>query len=74
MIRQERHEAALEAYQAGLALDPGYLEGWMNQAYTLASLGQLDAAIKSWQQVLRLDPGNHMARENIEKAQAASKP
>lgn len=46
---------------------------WMKNAYTLYSLNMTEKAIRTWEKVLTVDPGNEEAREALAQARRKSK-
>lgn len=57
--------AAREAYQALLELDPDRPRAWFQLGNIEAEYGELDRAISAYQQALEHDPAYHEARYNL---------
>lgn len=50
------YEAALNAYDEAIALDPTYVVAYYNRGLTYVNLGALDLALEDYRRVLTLDP------------------
>ncbi|MBT8583626.1 tetratricopeptide repeat protein [Polynucleobacter paneuropaeus] len=61
---QENHQAAIQAYDLGLKIAPGYAELWLNKGNALHKLRRYDDAIAHYDQVLRLKPDYAQAYSN----------
>ena len=58
------YEAAVEAYQQALALEPARAGLWNNLAYALSQLGHREAAMEAISRALVLDPDNQNFRDS----------
>jgi S1-C subfamily serine protease len=61
---------ALYAYQDAVRADPNSAKAHFKVGIAYAQLGYFSQAIDAWNRVLKIDPGNQGARDNIQKAQA----
>ena len=61
-----------ECYERASALAPGRAEILNNQGWSLLLRGQWKGAAEQLQRALAVDPGNRIARANLELAEAAS--
>jgi len=55
---REQREAALEAFDQALRLDPSDFEAWDSRALTLFELGRFEAARAAYRRVVALDPAS----------------
>lgn len=62
-----RWEDALEINKKILSLDKKNLAGHLRIGYTYWQLGKLNEAIKYYNKVIRLQPANQLAKENLER-------
>jgi Flp pilus assembly protein TadD len=54
-----------EAYVRLTELKPDHVEAWIRLGSLNLKLGRKDLALKSWEEALRLDPNNSIARKNL---------
>jgi len=76
-LASRRPADAVRAYQDAVRGDPGNALAHFRLGVAYAELDVLDQAIAQWQEVLRLDPQNRGAADNIQRAQtkrAAARP
>ena len=69
-ITLERRNKLAEAekeYQSAITLDPLFSSAFLNLGRVYFKQRDLDKAIKTWQKVLEIEPGNKKAINNIEK-------
>lgn len=53
LLRQGRHDDAIRAYHALLAVVPGHAEAWYNLGYALATVGRPEEALDAYDRALR---------------------
>ncbi|MBV9441971.1 MAG: tetratricopeptide repeat protein, partial [Acidobacteriaceae bacterium] len=70
-IAQKRYREAVPLLQEASRLTPGNPEIKTNLGTALAITGDLKAAVREFQEALKLDPGAKTAAENLARAQAA---
>jgi len=63
----EYNATAIAHYRQALALEPRYVEAHINLGVSLAQTDDYDAAIKHFQEALRLKPSKTFVRSNIER-------
>ena len=61
---------AIVHYRKVIELTPQDIEALNNLGVALARQGNLDQALTEWQNVLKIDPANKSARDNVKKARA----
>jgi hypothetical protein len=61
--------AAVEAYEAGLVLDPSNAELLRSAGFARLRIGQPNRAVEFFQRSLRREPGNERALKGLERAQ-----
>jgi len=62
------NDAAWEAYNKALKIDPYDVGVWLNKAAALQSQGKFDEAIVCYEEVLRINPYHPVALRNKEFA------
>jgi len=62
--------AAVAAYDRAIAIFPAYSEAFHNRGNALVRLGQRNAAMESYRQCLRFDPGHQGAARNLAALEA----
>jgi tetratricopeptide (TPR) repeat protein len=65
--RAGRHDFALECYRLALRLDPGMLTAYVNQGLIFYERGQVDDALRSWNEAsarLRRLPAEHVPTQS----------
>ncbi|XP_065179190.1 RNA polymerase II-associated protein 3-like [Sycon ciliatum] len=67
LLKGERYKAALQDCEVALSLDPAYVKARLRRAACLVGLGQQDDAKKDYEEVLRLEPGNKQAQQDLKK-------
>lgn len=65
---QGAYREAQETFEYLLAIDPGFISGYLNLGNVLWESGQEDAALVTWKQALSLSPGNQTVIKRIESA------
>jgi O-antigen biosynthesis protein len=68
-LRCRRYREAARSYRESLRHRPDAPDTFVHLGYALKEGGQLGQARSSWEQALRLDPGNSAAREELRKAE-----
>ncbi len=63
----ERVPEAIRHYDQAIRLNPEYVDAHNGLALIYAQSGRLDKAKENWEKVLRIDPQNKIARENLER-------
>jgi len=58
-------EKALERYDLALLLNPDYADAWVHRGSALERTGRLEAAQKSLERALELDPEDHLALSTL---------
>jgi protein O-mannosyl-transferase len=58
-------EQSRQKYLSTLALDPAHVGAWINLGNLEASTGNYDAAIRCYQDAIRIDPGSAQAHYNL---------
>ena len=69
-MAQHRASDAMRAYQDAAMRAPNNALARFKLGVAYAELGYLPQAVEQWQQVLKLDPQNQGAKDNIQRAQA----
>jgi Flp pilus assembly protein TadD len=64
----ENFAAAIVRYRRALALAPDYFPARNNLANALLITGQTDEAVAQYRQILRQQPGDRSAQENLARA------
>jgi tetratricopeptide (TPR) repeat protein len=67
-LRLHRPQAAVEALRQALVYRPDCAATYLHLGCALKDLGRLPEAIAAWEQVLRLDPANSAACEELQRA------
>jgi len=62
LCEQGRYESAIEVLREATELDPSNTDAWYSQAGCLYSLGRFAEALSAYVQVLKLNPGDQMAK------------
>lgn len=60
----QRYQAAIDAWDQHLAMDPSQAQSWYNRGTALDRLGSHELALASYGRVIELQPGNHIAWGN----------
>jgi len=68
LMRENDVSEAIAVYERLVALEPADIEARTNLGVAYARQGRLDSAVRQWEAVLKIDPDNANARQNIEKA------
>lgn len=63
-------DAAVENYEAAVALQPGYVTAWNNLGDAREKRGEWSLAAKAYESTLALDPSNAVARARAEAVRA----
>jgi tetratricopeptide (TPR) repeat protein len=63
--KTRHYQAAIEAYQQAIALNPGLAEAHHELAFALYKLGKFKESIASSQQAIKLNPGNADTYRNL---------
>lgn len=63
----QRYGAAIQDCDAALTLDNTYVKAYARRASAKHALGRLKEAMKDYERVVELQPGNKQAVEGIEK-------
>lgn len=63
-------DAAVESYEAAVALQPGYVTAWNNLGDAREKRGEWGLAAKAYESTLALDPSNAVARARAEAVRA----
>jgi Flp pilus assembly protein TadD len=58
LLEQQEYARAADAFRTVIALGPTYVDGYINLGVAQYSDTQYDAALKTFEQALKLDPGN----------------
>jgi tetratricopeptide (TPR) repeat protein len=64
-LRLERFDDAIAAYRRSLEYRPNWVPTYLQLANALQQAGQVEEAVDTWQEVLRLDPRNGEAEEAL---------
>ena len=64
--RTRRRNLAIAEYREAIRLDAQHASAWVNLGTALAEQGQRDEAAAAFRAVLRFDPTNTGARENLQ--------
>jgi tetratricopeptide (TPR) repeat protein len=67
-LRMNKNREALEACDAALKLDAGYMLAHLNRGNALMYLGRYREAVKAYEEALRLDPNSEMTAVNLKRA------
>jgi Flp pilus assembly protein TadD len=70
LLRAGRSDAAIAAYRAALALDPGHAEAINNLGTVLLHTGDEQAALEHFRDAVERDPTHYRARHNLARALA----
>lgn len=62
LVSECRHADALAFYRKAVDLEPEFVDGWLNLGKTLKDVDLPDTALKCYDRVLSLEPGNTQAR------------
>jgi tetratricopeptide (TPR) repeat protein len=60
-----RHRESVQAFRSAAALNPRYVQTWINLGYVLNELGSFGSAIEALSRALALEPANPEAHCNI---------
>lgn len=71
-LKLERYKEAEEDCTKAISLDNTYSKAFARRATARVALGKLEEAKKDFQEVLRLEPGNKQALNELQKLQDAS--
>lgn len=72
LAMQGRWQEAVEANRAILELFPNDVDAWNRLGKAYSELGQNREAIEAYEKALSLEPGNQIARRNLERLKAAA--
>lgn len=72
LAMQGRWQDAVEANRAILELFPNDVDAWNRLGKALSELGRNREAIEAYEKALSLEPGNQIARRNLERLKAAA--
>jgi tetratricopeptide (TPR) repeat protein len=72
LAMQGRWQEAVEANRAILDLFPNDVDAWNRLGKALSELGQNREAVEAYERALSLEPGNQIARRNLERLKAAA--
>lgn len=64
-LKLRQYAAARDDAARAIALDPTYVKALSRRAAACAELGELQQAIRDWEAIVRLEPKNKKAREEI---------
>jgi Flp pilus assembly protein TadD len=65
LYRRSDFSGAEEAFSRLVALKPDHGDAWTRMGSLNLKLGRRDAALKAWEEALRLDPKNAIVRKNL---------
>ena len=65
LYRRSDFSGAEAAFAKLVALKPDHVEAWTRVGSLNLKLGRRDAALKAWEEALRLDPKNAIVRKNL---------
>ncbi|MDD5557897.1 MAG: tetratricopeptide repeat protein [bacterium] len=71
LLKAGRMEEAAAAFLRALSLDPRSVAARNNLAALYRMTGRRDDAVREWEEVLRVEPGNEIALKNLESVRAA---
>ena len=61
---------AREVFERSVALKPDQIDTRDALGQVLMALGEVDAAAAQWREILRLQPGNSVARQRLQQIEA----
>jgi len=71
LIRKRDFSRALHCFDRAAAIRPNYIGAQHQRGVVYELLGDANKAVECWEKTLELDPGNKLARDNIERVRAS---
>lgn len=72
LVKHRDYAKARHCFERATALRPDYIGAHHQRGVACEMLGDKEKAIECWKKTLELDPGNALAKGNIERLQAAA--